>query len=105
MSTVSFSIPLRTSTSNSTSFFRFALRIEKLFNHTGFVDVTHIARKPVLHVLDEAAPYQRGIRLSEMIAEATWRALKLCWIDVYIGRTDLIAHDAGKHFIAENFQI
>ncbi len=85
--------------------FKFALRINKLFNHTAFVDVTHIDGKPALHVLDEATPYQRGIRLPEMTVEATWRALNLCRIDVYIGRTDVIAHDAGKHFIAEHFQI
>ncbi len=40
-----------------------------------------------------------------MTAEATWRALQLCWIDVYIGPPDVIAHDAGKNFIAEKFQI
>lgn len=39
-----------------------------------------------------------------MSAESTWNAIRLCWIDVYIGPPDVIIHDAGSNFTASEFQ-
>ena len=39
-----------------------------------------------------------------MSAEEVWTALRLCWIDVYLGPPDTIAHNAGKNFMARAFQ-
>lgn len=36
-------------------------------------------------------------------ADELWRAIRLCWIDVYIGPQEVITHDAGKNFMAKSF--
>ncbi len=84
--------------------FKFALRTDKQFNHTIYVDVLYIDRKPIFHVVDEATRYQAARWLPDVTAEAVRRAMKLCWIDVYVGPPDVIAHDAAKYFLASKFQ-
>ena len=39
-----------------------------------------------------------------MSAKTLWSALRMCWIDVYLGAPDVIAHDAGKSFMASAFR-
>ena len=84
--------------------FKFAYHDEKEFNHTIYVDVFYLNGRPVLHVVDEATKYQAARWLSSVSAAAIWQSLRLCWIDVYIGPPDIIAHDAGKGFVADEFQ-
>lgn len=84
--------------------FKFALRDDKEFNHTVFVDIFYVNKKPVLHVVDEATRYQAARWLSNVTAESVWRAMRLCWIDVYLGPPDIVMHDAGKQFVARVFQ-
>ena len=84
--------------------FKFALHDDKQFNSTIYVDVLYINGRPVLHVVDEATNYQAARWLPNVAADTIWQALRLCWIDVYVGPPDVIAHDAGKGFIAGQFQ-
>ena len=84
--------------------FKFALKDEREFNQTIYVDVCYLNGRPALHVVDEATNYQAARWLPAVSATAIWQALRLCWIDVYIGPPDVIAHDAGKGFVAGEFQ-
>ena len=31
--------------------------------------------------------------------------LRACWIDIYLGPPELIAHDAGKNFVSKEFKL
>lgn len=84
--------------------FKFTLREDKDFNHTVYADVFYINSKPILHVVDEATHFQSARWLEDMKADTLWKALRMCWIDVYLGPPDVIAHDAGKNFMANAFQ-
>lgn len=84
--------------------FKFNLREDKEFNHTIFVDIFYIDGRPILHVVDESTRYQAARWLPKISADAVWRALRMCWIDVYLGHPDFITHDAGKQFMARVFQ-
>lgn len=68
------------------------------------MDIFYVDGKPILHVVDEATRFQATLWLRTVSAESTWRALHACWIDVYLGPPDIIAHDAGKNFMARAFQ-
>ena len=85
--------------------FKFTLRDENIdFNHSIIVDVMYITGSPLLHVVDEATRFQAARWLPNISAQATWNALRLCWIDVYIGPPDLLIHDAGTNFTGREFQ-
>lgn len=83
--------------------FKSTLREDKDFNHTVYENIFYIDRKSVLHVADEATNYQAARWLQTVSTKPLWEALRLCWIDVYLGPPDVIAHDAGKNFMAEGF--
>lgn len=83
--------------------FKFTLRDDKDFNHTVYADIFYIDAKPILHVVDEATNYQAAQWLPTVSSQSLWRALRICWIDVYLGPPDVIVHDAGKNFMAESF--
>jgi hypothetical protein len=84
--------------------FRFTLRDDAEFNYCIYVDVMYINGNPVLHIIDEASRYQAGRWLKNISAKHTWDKLRECWIDTYLGPPDLIAHDAGKNFISQEFK-
>lgn len=84
--------------------FKFALRDGKEFNHTVFVDIFNIDKKPIIHVVDESTRYQAASSLPNVTADAVWRAMRLCWVNVYLGTPDIVTHDGGKQFIAKVFQ-
>lgn len=60
--------------------------------------------KPILHVVDEATNFQVAKRLSDMSYETLWTALRMCWIHVYLGPPDILAHNAEKNFKGAAFQ-
>lgn len=64
--------------------FKFTLREDKKFNHSVFVDIFYIEKKPILHVVDESTRYQAARWLKNVSADTVWRALRMCWIDVYV---------------------
>ena len=83
--------------------FKFTIRDEKTFNPSIYIDVQYIDSKPILHVVDEATLYQAARWLDKVSAEEVWKALRLCWIDVYVGPPDMITHDAATNFLSKNF--
>ena len=83
--------------------FKFTLRDDVNFNYSIFVDIMYIDNSPILHVVDEATRYQAAKWLQNVTAKHTWDALRLCWIDVYLGPPDYIHHDAGKNFVSREF--
>ena len=65
----------------------------------------YINGSPLLHVVDEATRFQAARWLDNGIsAVRVWEALRMCWIDTYLGPPDLVTHDSGTSFAAEEFQ-
>ncbi|EED22642.1 conserved hypothetical protein [Talaromyces stipitatus ATCC 10500] len=83
--------------------FRFTLRDEVEFNHSIIVDIMYINGKPVLHIVDEATRFNAACWLTSISAKATWDALQMLWIDMYLGPPDFIVTDAGKNFVSKEF--
>jgi hypothetical protein len=83
--------------------FRFTLRDEVEFNHSIIVDIMYINGKPVLHIVDEATRFNAACWLTSISAKATWDALRMLWIDTYLGPPDFIVTDAGKNFVSKEF--
>jgi hypothetical protein len=85
--------------------FKFALKDDPVFNHTVVADIMYLdGNSPVLQVVDEATSFQAARFLNDISAEHTWDALRLCWIDVYLGPPEVIKHDAGKNFKSATFR-
>ncbi|KHJ30584.1 hypothetical protein EV44_g3904 [Erysiphe necator] len=85
--------------------FKFKLKDDKNFNHTILVDIMYLEGNVLtLHVIDEATRYQAARFLKDVSSQSIWQALRLCWIDVYVGPPDLIIHEAGTNFTAKDFQ-
>lgn len=86
--------------------FKFTLRDSDNvdFNQSIFADILYIDGAPVLHVVDEATRFQAARFLQDMTASALWEALRLCWIDTYLGPPAIINHDAGTNFASTDFQ-
>lgn len=59
---------------------------------------------PILHVVDEATRYQAARWLKNVSTDAVWHALRMWWIDVYLGPPNIIVHYAGKQFMSRVFQ-
>lgn len=64
----------------------------------------YIENNPVQHVIDEATAFQAARWLSNMSAVHIWKTLKLCWIHMHVGATDIIIHDAGTNFDTAEFR-
>lgn len=77
--------------------FKFTLRDDSQFNSTIYVNLLWIDKKTILHVVDESTRYQAARWVPTVSAEALWKALYLCWIDVYMGPPDVIAHNTRKN--------
>lgn len=65
--------------------FKFTLRDEKELSHTVFVDIFHIGKNPILHIVNESTRYQTTRWLKNVTADAIWRGLRMRFIDVYQG--------------------
>jgi hypothetical protein len=83
--------------------FRFTLRDDISFNHSIIVDIMYINGNPVLHLVDEATRFNAARWLESISAKATWTALRIMWIDTYLGPPDFIVTDAGKNFTSKEF--
>ncbi|KJZ75136.1 hypothetical protein HIM_05622 [Hirsutella minnesotensis 3608] len=84
--------------------FRFTLRDDREFNYEIIADVLQLDGRQVLHIIDDATAFQGARFLKSMSAKDTWEALRMLWIDTYQGPPDIIRHDAGTNFAAEEFQ-
>lgn len=85
--------------------FKINFRDDAQHNSTIYGDLLWINKKTVLHVVKEASRCQSARWIPSVTAEKIWQALHLYWIDVYIGPLDVVAHDAGKNFLTESFQM
>ena len=54
-------------------------------------------------MVDKATIYQAAKWLQNVTAKHIWDALRLFWIDVYLGLTNYIHHDARKNFVSREF--
>lgn len=84
--------------------FNFTLRDDKDFNHSIYVDIMTLEKKPVLHIVDEASRYQATKWLPTVSSAAIWRSLRLAWIDAFLGPPDLIVTDAANALTSEAFR-
>lgn len=84
--------------------FKFALREDKDFDRSVFLDIFCIDSEPIMHILDESTRYQAARWLPKVTSEAMWRTMRLCRIDVYLGQQHVVTHDVGKQFVAKVFQ-
>lgn len=85
--------------------FRLTVGTEELrFNHIVAVDVMYINRRPILHVVDEATHYSSARFLPNASAKEIWRALRRCWIEIYLGAPDFLRIDQGSSFTSAEFQ-
>ncbi|KAK1994146.1 hypothetical protein LX36DRAFT_693319 [Colletotrichum falcatum] len=85
--------------------FKFTLRDDYDFNYKVFVDVMYLdGNKLVLHVVDSATAFNAAKFLQSISAKHTWEALRMCWINVYLGPPDWIITDAGLNFHAAEFK-
>ena len=84
--------------------FKFTLKDDFQFNYSVIIDILQLDGKPVLHVVDEATSFQAATFLKDMSAKSAWDALRLCWIDTYIGPPDYVVHDAGTNFASKEFR-
>ena len=84
--------------------FKFTLKDDVDFNYELIIDIFYLDGKPVLHAVDAATSYQAGKFLKSMSAKDTWEALRLCWIDTYLGPPDIMTHDAGTNFDSSEFR-
>lgn len=84
--------------------FKFTLRDDKKLNHTDYADIFYIEDKPFPHIVDESKNLQSVRWLTGMSSETLWRAMLTCWIEVYLGPSDLISHDARKDVMGAAFQ-
>lgn len=96
--------------------FKFTLRDDVNFNHSVYVNIFYRSRKAILYVADEATRYQAsqwllahtedGIEATcpDTTGESLRRALRLRWINVYLGPPDIILPDAEKNIHTHAFQ-
>lgn len=69
------------------------------FNHRVLVDVMHTPDGDVVHVYDagtrlHAARFTTATKNPS--AEELWAAIKMCWMDVYVGPPDILQFDQGS---------
>lgn len=81
----------------------FTLR-QKDFSHTLYSNIFYIYIKPVLPVVDKATNFQSANWMKDMKSDTLWRALRMCWIDVYLEPPDGIVHEVDKAFMASTFK-
>jgi hypothetical protein len=84
--------------------FKFSLKDDLIFNAEIIVDIMYLESKPVLHIVDAATAFQAAKFLRKDISTTSvWEALRICWIDIYLGPPNIITTDAGKQFTSAKF--
>lgn len=73
------------------------------FNHVILADVVHFDDGDLVHVIDSATRLNAA-KFTQSTKNPTgveiWNAIKLCWIDVYLGPPDVLQVDQGRNFNA-----
>jgi hypothetical protein len=84
--------------------FKFSLKDDIDFNYEIIIDIMYLDGRPVLHIVDAATAFQAARFLRKDVStKSVWEALRLCWIDVYLGPPDIIITDAGKQLTSTEF--
>lgn len=68
-------------------------------NHRVLVDVMSTVDGDVVHVLDRGTRFNAALHTATRknpSAREIWAAIKLCWIDVYVGPPDILQFDQGS---------
>ena len=78
--------------------FKFILKKDIDFNYEIIVDIIYLDKKSVLHTVDATTTFQADRFLNNMSTKETWKALRQCWIDTYLGLLDIITHDVSTNF-------
>ncbi|TAQ83771.1 hypothetical protein B7494_g7902 [Chlorociboria aeruginascens] len=84
--------------------FKFTLKNDIDFNHSIIIDIFYLDGAPVLHVVDSATGFGAARFLNNISIYITWKVLRACWIDMYLGPPDQVVHDAGKNFASTKFK-
>ncbi|KAL3420591.1 hypothetical protein PVAG01_07036 [Phlyctema vagabunda] len=86
--------------------FRFNIKDDIYFNYSIVVDITYLGSPafPVLYIIDEATRFQAARILKDISTKTVWEALQNAWIDTYLGPPDMLVHDAGTQFTAQEFK-
>ena len=85
--------------------FKLAVGTEELrFNHVVAVDVMTIDKRPVLHMVDESTHFMTARWLPLMTSIETWKAIRRCCIDVYLGPPDFLRVDQGTNLVSKEFK-
>lgn len=64
-------------------------------------DVDHFDDGDLVHVVDTATRFNAARftpSLKNPSSQEVWNAIKLCWIDVYLGPPDVLQVDQGSNF-------
>ena len=73
------------------------------FNHTVAVDVMYLSGKAVLHMVDEATHYSAAQFLKKQSTTEVWKAIRRCWLRVYLGPPDFLHVDQGSNLVSKEF--
>lgn len=84
--------------------FKFAVRKDVEFNSTVIIDILWIDGEPTLQAVCEGTAFSAARFLAGMSAKEVWEALRMCWIDVYLGPMELLVTDAGTNIACEEFR-
>ena len=84
--------------------FKFTLKGDHEFNYLVYVDIMYLNSKPTLHVIDLATTFRATRFIKDISTHKVWNALRVCWIDVYLGPLDMVVHNAGKNFTSKEFK-
>jgi hypothetical protein len=80
---------------------------DQRFNHLVLADVVRFCDGDLVHVIDRATRLN-GVRFTPSLknpsAPEIWNAIKLCWIDIYLGPPDILQVDQGRNFNASFIQ-
>ena len=63
-----------------------------------------IDKRPVLHVVDEGTHFMTARWLPNMTSSETWKAIRRCWIDVYLGPPDFLRVYQSTNLVSKEFK-
>jgi hypothetical protein len=84
--------------------FKITLKDDHEFNYLITINVMYLDGKPVLQVVNSATAFEAARFLKDMLAHTAWDTLRACWIDTYLGPSDIIVYNAGKNFVSTEFR-
>lgn len=84
--------------------FKFTLKKNVNFNYEIIVNIIYLDEKPIFHTIDAITTFQTDRFLNNMSAKETWDILHQCWIDFYLGFSDIITYNVSINFDFAEFR-